>query len=567
GSSTFANITGATAASYTTSATTTADDGREFRCVVTNSVGSVTSGVSTLSVNAAPVITTQPVSQPVPRGEFARFRVVASGTPAPSYQWQWAPKGSSAFSDITQGTSNTWGTARVNDAIDGRQYRCVVTNSAGSATSDIVTLTMIREAQPTVGFVTATQSLLEGPEPVPNPPILNYPYESYPKAPELALQPVGWPLTEEERTYVLKSEGLRFPGVESNKHLPQLWPVTPMAACWGQTGDTRWLDHHTTLVNTVQANKGAIDILLVGDSLTEYWGGGFSGAPFNAAWKSHFAQYRTVNIGIGGDKTQNILWRLKHGAIDGAAPKVVVLLIGTNNISSTVYNGTPIEAVAQGIKLCVDGLRAKCPNSEIVVVRPFPMGPVGTATFVNGQKINTAVEGLKFENDPKVHILDFYREFFNADGSIKTEYFDSPQSILHLDYVKGYNLYADKLKPMVEQLMAKIAAAEATPKTTPVKVTVKLSAASTQAVTIPFSVGGTAIKSVDYTISASPLTIPAGATSAEIMVMVNDDVAAEIGKETIVITLEATNGATLGTEGVHTIVINDHDLPTPLKAN
>jgi hypothetical protein len=116
---------------------------------------------------------------------------------------------------------------------------------------------------------------------------------------------VGWPLSDEERAYVLKPEYERRPGSEAQKHLPQMWPAVPSAGFWGGSS---WLDTHAGLVKIAEANKGPIDVLLVGDSITMQWG---------SALAEHFPKLKTVNIGIGGDKTQNVLWRLDHGASRG----------------------------------------------------------------------------------------------------------------------------------------------------------------------------------------------------------------------------------------------------------
>jgi hypothetical protein len=126
---------------------------------------------------------------------------------------------------------------------------------------------------------------------------MDYPYVPYNEG-KMDPQKTAWPLTEEERKYVLLPEHERRPGREINQHKPAMWPVTPSAGFWGGTS---WLDTHANLVKVAQANKGPIDVLLVGDSITMQWG---------AAWTKHFPTLKTVNIGIGGDKTQNVLWRL-----------------------------------------------------------------------------------------------------------------------------------------------------------------------------------------------------------------------------------------------------------------
>jgi len=147
-------------------------------------------------------------------------------------------------------------------------------------------------------------------------------------------QKTGWPLTAEERAYITENaEHDRRPGRESNKHLPKLWPQVPTAGFFG--GDS-WLKIHEALVKTAQANQGSIDVLLVGDSITIQWGD---------SWKKHFPELKAVNIGIGGDKTQNVLWRLDHGGVEGLQPKAIVLMIGNNNMFFTPRPA--IEAAAR----------------------------------------------------------------------------------------------------------------------------------------------------------------------------------------------------------------------------
>ena len=252
-------------------------------------------------------------------------------------------------------------------------------------------------------------------------------------------QKTGWPLSAEEEAYVLKPEYERRPGAEITQHKPELWPVVPSAGFWeGRT----WLDTHANLVKVAQANKGPIDVLLVGDSITMQWG---------AAWQKHFGNHKTVNIGIGGDKTQNVLWRLDHGGVEGLEPKLVVLMIGNNNCFFTPETG--IEPAAKGIKACVDNLREKFPKTPVVVVKVLPAHAPGNAFYEDIKKINAALDGLKLDGDPMVHLLDLTTDFVNADGTLKKDLF-SPDAI-HLTQEGGYELYATKLKPLVEKLLGR----------------------------------------------------------------------------------------------------------------
>jgi beta-glucosidase len=247
-------------------------------------------------------------------------------------------------------------------------------------------------------------------------------------------QKAGWPLTDEERAYVLKPEHERRPGRESNKHLPKLWPVVPSA---GHFGGDAWLKLHEAHVKTVQQNKGPIDVLLVGDSITIQWG---------ESWKKHFPDLKAINIGIGGDKTQNVLWRLDHGGVEGLQPKAIVLMIGNNNMFFAPETG--IEAAAQGIEMCVKNLREKFPKAAIIVAKILPAHSPGNRFHEDIKKTNTALDALKLDKDANLRVLDLWGDFTNADGTIRKDLF-TPDNI-HLS-PDGYAAYAAKLKPLLER--------------------------------------------------------------------------------------------------------------------
>jgi lysophospholipase L1-like esterase len=266
---------------------------------------------------------------------------------------------------------------------------------------------------------------------------LEYPYAPYNEG-KMDPQKTGWPLTDAERAYVLKAEYERRPGREVNQHKPASWPVTPSAGFWGGSS---WLDTHANLVKVAHAGKGPIDVLLVGDSITMQWG---------EAWPKYFPTLKTVNIGIGGDKTQNVLWRLDHGGVDGLEPRVVVLLIGNNNMFFTPETG--IAPAAQGIKVCADNLREKFPKALVIVVKVFPAHAPGNPFYEDIKKVNAALDTLALEADPKVRVLDIWGEMVNADGTLKKGLF-TPDNI-HLTQDGGYKLYAGKLKPLIEAFLA-----------------------------------------------------------------------------------------------------------------
>src|SRR5690242_10525828 len=121
-----------------------------------------------------------------------------------------------------------------------------------------------------------------------------------------------------------------------------------------------WMKRHESFNERVK--QGNVDLIFIGDSITQGW----EGAGKNV-WQEYYAKRNAVNLGIGGDRTQHVLWRLDHGNIDGINPKLAVLMIGTNNSGSNTS-----QQIAEGVRLIVEKLRAKLPNTKVLVLGIFP---------------------------------------------------------------------------------------------------------------------------------------------------------------------------------------------------
>lgn len=190
------------------------------------------------------------------------------------------------------------------------------------------------------------------------------------------------------------------------------------------------------------AQKGGVDVLFVGDSITEGWEWGEG-----EHWKKHFAPLGAANFGIGGDTTQNLLWRLDNGAVGMLRPKVVVVLIGTNNLGRE--NATAAGA-ARGVEAVVRKLRAAFPAAKIVLHGIFPCDYSPKAEVRQRVKDANArlarLDGL----DGKVVFRDIGSIFLEPDGSILPAVSNDG---LHLT-PEGYRRWASVLEPLVRELLA-----------------------------------------------------------------------------------------------------------------
>jgi len=226
--------------------------------------------------------------------------------------------------------------------------------------------------------------------------------------------------------------------------------------CWAQAltpadqpvarTDQNSVTAHAQLLE--KTKKGTIDIYFEGDSITRRWGA-TDYPDFLANWKQNFFGWNAANFGWGADTTQNILWRLQNGELDGVNPKVIVLLAGTNNVGNRAVAGTD-EAraadISRGIKAIVDTMRAKAPKATIILMGILPRNDNMAAMPV----INRINENLaKFADGKTVRYLNINlrladRNDVLLDGMMADR--------LHLT-LKGYQVWADALKPIFAELL------------------------------------------------------------------------------------------------------------------
>ena len=188
------------------------------------------------------------------------------------------------------------------------------------------------------------------------------------------------------------------------------------------------------------AQEGKAQLVFLGDSITAGWGWQ------KAIWDKAFGAYTPVNFGIGGDRTQHVLWRITNGELDGIKPKAVVLMIGTNNVGSN----TP-EEIAKGVTVIVETIREKQPQAKILLLAVFPRGdkPEGKLGAANEKLIAVNAIIAKLDDGKNVHFLDIGPKFPLVNGALTKEVMPD---FLHLSPA-GYQIWADAISPKLAELM------------------------------------------------------------------------------------------------------------------
>ena len=213
--------------------------------------------------------------------------------------------------------------------------------------------------------------------------------------------------------------------------------------------DSAWLKRHDGFV--AEAKRGGIEVLFLGDSITDFWRETNPRRGGRAVWDREFAPLHAANFGIAGDRTQNVLWRIQHGELDGLAPKVVALMIGTNNTGfehdKKTLRNTPAEAAA-GVTAVVRELRRRLPRTKLLLLGVFPKGdqPSG-AGRANVAAVNRLIAGL--DDGRQVRFLDIGASFLAPDGTLSADImadFGHPT-------LKGYEIWAAAMKPLLRHLL------------------------------------------------------------------------------------------------------------------
>jgi lysophospholipase L1-like esterase len=206
-----------------------------------------------------------------------------------------------------------------------------------------------------------------------------------------------------------------------------------------------------------KARQGRIGVYFVGDSITRRWGA--SDPQYQdllANWKKNFFGWNAANFGWGGDTTQNILWRLHNGELDGVNPKVIVVLAGTNNVGTRPGDDAKVADIAAGIKAILDVCRRNAPNATIILTAIFPRND-NMAVMPTIHKLNECIS--KYADGKRIRFLDVNDKLADKHGKL---FPGMMHDNLH-PTVNGYQVWADGLKPLLTELLGPPAAKDLAP--------------------------------------------------------------------------------------------------------
>lgn len=199
-------------------------------------------------------------------------------------------------------------------------------------------------------------------------------------------------------------------------------------------GETWYAARHSDKLS--QLSKKNVDIIFIGDSITERWES--LGSKY---WPGIYVTLTALNLGFRGDQTQHVLWRLENGQIDGISPKIAVLLIGTNNLSHTA------QEVADGIEAICNTIKRKLPKTKILLLAILPRDDRGPIVRQKNCEINARISSL--HDNHQIFFLDIGSHLLDGLGNVRR---DLLPDLLHPNS-DGYQLCAAILEPTLRKLL------------------------------------------------------------------------------------------------------------------
>ncbi|MFO7937157.1 MAG: GDSL-type esterase/lipase family protein [Kiritimatiellia bacterium] len=192
--------------------------------------------------------------------------------------------------------------------------------------------------------------------------------------------------------------------------------------------------------------QGGWQLVFLGDSITHGWEGRRGDTVAPALWKKNFAPYKALNLGYGGDNTEHVLWRLDNGELDGYHPRLLVLMIGTNNTGHRPLAKESPEDTAAGIKAILERIADKSPKTKVALFAIFPRSARPTDNMrVRNNKVNKIIKN--YADGERVIWVDINDRLLEPDGTLSRKIMPD---LLHPN-AKGYQIWCDAIMPVIKE--------------------------------------------------------------------------------------------------------------------
>jgi len=222
-----------------------------------------------------------------------------------------------------------------------------------------------------------------------------------------------------------------------SENLPPIYSVKPVKQDFEWSKDW-WEKRHEQKIKAAQRTD--VDLLMLGDSITQGWEEGGQ-----AVWQQYYQHRKAFNLGFNADRTEHVLWRLQHGAVDSMSPKLIVLMIGTNN---TGHRMDPARHTAAGIQAIIHELRDRLPKSKVLLLGIFPRN---ASPYNDMRRRNNAINQIisNYADNETIYYLDINDKFLDERCVLHSSIMPD---MLHPSTL-GYQKWAEAMEPKIRELM------------------------------------------------------------------------------------------------------------------
>jgi len=210
-------------------------------------------------------------------------------------------------------------------------------------------------------------------------------------------------------------------------------------------GDARWMLMHQRFIS--EARDGEPEVIWIGDSIIQNLSN-------SRIWDSSFCLMHSVNFGISGDRTENVLWRIQNGELEDVAPKIIVLSVGQENY------GDSAETITEGIQSICSFIRSKQPQAFLVILTLLPRGGTSSPLRARNTSVNSNLQEY-VKGNSRVQLVNIDTGFVQLDGSISHHDMFDYVSLTQKGYTKAFEPVNELLTTLLQEMEGEVGRTEA----------------------------------------------------------------------------------------------------------